>query len=915
MIRTTVRRVLLFLLVFLWLPVAAAGAEDPRPVRIGVLAYRGVAAAEAEWGAHAAYLDARLAPRTFQIVPLSLDAMSEAVRERTLDFIITNTGHYTTMEAAGHVTRIATRLLAGPEGPLDRFGGAAVARAGRTDLNGYADLRGKTLLVPDRDGFGGWLMHLGEALEQGIELHRAAAAITETGDQEAVVLGVLRGQADAGLVRSDLIESMAAQGKIRLADVKVLNPRREAGYPYALSTKLYPEWPLAQVTGTPDLLAREVLIALLNLPADSEAARAAGLHGWAVPLSYKAVDELFRTLRVGPYATVRFAFRDVLVRYPLAVAGGSAAIIILLSSALWHIARSRRRLREEVARRAEAEQSLRVLNVAVEQSPSSVVITDAGCRMVYVNDTFCRVSGYDRDEALGRDMGLLRSGLTPPSVYQEMWGRLAAGLPWNGDLCNRRKDGALFWERLTISPVVDADGRTISYLALKQDITLQRGFEMALDRAANYDSLTGLPNRTLAHDRLQRHLVEDGTVAVLHVATDNFTRINQSLGQAAGDAVIAALASRLAALTLETDTVARITGDEFLVIRAQAGNARPGDVAEVERLANAILSSAAQPIDVPGAALRVTVRIGIALAPRDGTDAIEVEKAAYSAALRAREAGGNAFRHFQQSMDAEARRRFELEVGLRAALENDALELYLQPFAEVATGRFVGAEALVRWRREGEGYVPPGVFIPVAESAGLVQEIDRWVIAAAAAAAARLRDRLGRPFPIAVNVSPKDLADRRMIDHIRQTLDRHRLPPDALEVEVTEGIFLAGEDKAAEVLRTLAEMGVPIAVDDFGTGYSSLAYLRKYPFSKLKIDRSFVAGVDQDAKLTGLVNAVTSMASHLGLKVTAEGVEREEELALLRRTGCDLVQGYLLARPMPLAQLETLLGVEEMETA
>jgi len=910
MTRTIVHRALVLLLLVLWPSLAVAGAEDARPVRIGVLAYRGVDAAQAQWGAHAAYLEARLAPRTVRIVPLGYDELTNAVHDRALDFVITNTGHYAELELTGGVSRIATRRLHGADGPLDSFGGTAIARAGRGDLESYRDLRGQALMIPDRSSLGGWQVHAGEALEQGIDLRHAARSIAETGNHEAVVLGVLEGRADAGFVRSDLIESMAAQGKIRLADLKVLNQRREPGYPYALSTKLYPEWPLAQVTGTPDTLAREVLIALLNLPADSEAARAAGLHGWAVPLSYKAVDELFRSLRLGPYATVRFAFQDVLVRYPLAAAGAATAIILLLSAALWHSARSRRLLRDEVARRAEAERSLRVLNVAVEQSPSSVVITDTECRMVYVNDTFCRVSGYERDELLGRDMGLLRSGLTPPSVYQEMWGRLATGQPWNGDLCNRRKDGSLFWERLTISPVVNESGHTISYLALKQDITLQRGFELALDRAANYDSLTGLPNRTLAHDRLQRHLVEDGTVAVLHVATDNFARINQSLGQAAGDAVIAALATRLAAVTVETDTVARITGDEFLVIRAQ-----PGDAAEIDRLANAILWTAAQPIEVDGAALRVTVRVGIALAPRDGTDAIEVEKAAYSAALRAREAGGNAFRHFQQSIDAEARRRFELEVALRDALENDALELHLQPFAEVATGRFVGAEALVRWRRDGEGYVPPGVFIPVAEAAGLVQEIDRWVVEAAAAAAARLRDGLGRPFPIAVNVSPKDLADRDMLDHLRRALGRHRLPPDALEVEVTEGIFLAGEEKAGEVLRALSDMGVPIAVDDFGTGYSSLAYLRRYPFGKLKIDRSFVAGMDQDPKLAGLVNAVASMAKHLGLKVTAEGVEREEELALLRQTGCDLVQGYLLARPMPLASLEALLGVEEMAAA
>ncbi|MGQ9369890.1 EAL domain-containing protein [Azospirillum sp. ST 5-10] len=890
-----------FLVSRAWAPRAWADGADTPTVRIGVLAYRGADAARAEWGPHAAYFAEQVPGMRFVVEPLAYADLAAAVRQRTVQFVITNTGQYTEMELADDAARVATRLKAGPDGqPLDRMGGVVIARAERSDLRTYADLRHRSILYPDRASLGGWQVHEGEARAQGIDLLRKAVLLPQTGNHEEVVRGVLAGRADAGFVRADLVERLAAEGKLRLEQIRIVNPREEAGFPYRLSTRLYPEWPLAVVAGTPDALAREVTLAALHLPADSEAARAAGILGWVAPRSYRPVDELFRELRVGPYADVRFAFGDVLARYAPGLAAAAVLVIVLLSGAVLRIAHSRRRLRAEMERRTEAERSLLILNAAVEQSPSSLVITDTERRILYVNDTFCRITGHARGEVIGRSVGILASGLTPASVYREMWERLGAGQVWSGDLCNRKKDGTLFWERATISPVLDPDGRIINYLAVKHDITLQRGYEDALERAANYDALTGLPNRALAHGRLKRHLVETNAVTVLHVATDNVARINESLGQAGGDAIIRELARRFCALVGDADTLARVTGDEFLVLH-------PGDRRQADALAAALLAAAAAPITVGRTTVRMTVRIGIAAAPGDGRTAIDLEKAAYSAAIRAREAGGNTVRHFLRSMDAEARRRVDLESGLRDALEDGGLELHLQPYAETATGRFAGAEALVRWNRDGEGYVPPGVFIPIAETAGLVRDIDRWVVDAAAAAAARLAKELGRRFPVAVNVSPKDLVDVALVDHVARALDLHQLPPDALEIEVTEGVFLSGELRAGKALRILHGMGIPIAIDDFGTGYSSLAYLRKYPFAKLKIDRSFVTGMDGDPTLCGLVNAVTAMARHLGLTVTAEGVERAEELALLRQAGCDFVQGYHLARPMPVDDLLALL--------
>ncbi|HSV29450.1 MAG TPA: EAL domain-containing protein, partial [Candidatus Omnitrophota bacterium] len=563
---------------------------------------------------------------------------------------------------------------------------------------------------------------------------------------------------------------------------------------------------------------------------------------------------------------------------------------------------------DEMARRAEAERRLRILDAAVEQSPASVVITRPDRTIVYVNDAFCALTGYDRSEVEGTDIRAMGADIIPESTRRELDETIQGGRTWTGDLCSRRKDGSLLWESAVISPVLGDDGDIANYLAIKQDITLQRSYEAALSRAANYDDLTGLPNRTLARDRLDRLCVDDEGAVLLHVGIDNLTRINDSLGQAGGDRVITELAERFQRICHASDTVARLGGDEFLVFR-------PGkrDDAEVALLANGLLAAAAEPIAVDMVEVRVTVRIGVAIGPRDGATAIELEKAAYSAAIRAREAGGNTIRHFQQTMDSEARWRIEAEYGLRLALSSSGLELYMQPYVDAQSGIFVGAEGLIRWRRPGEGFVPPSRFIPVAERSGLIRDIDRWVIEQAARSAAELRDELGQIYPVAINISPVDLHDTAIVDYTMSVLARHGLPPSAIEIEVTEGVFLADEESAGEALRAFDRAGIAIAIDDFGTGYSSLSYLRRYPVKKLKIDRSFVSGVDGDPKLRGLANAIASMARHLGVKVTAEGVERAEEWEALRDAGCDYIQGYLFARPMALPEVKRLVKAPALQ--
>jgi diguanylate cyclase (GGDEF)-like protein/PAS domain S-box-containing protein len=333
-------------------------ADGTIPIRIGVLAYRGQEHALKHWGPHADYLNAQLAPRRFEIVPMSYAALTSAVQRREIQFVITNTGHYTEMELAGGVSRIATRLMASPIGPLDRFGGTVITRADNIHLNRYADLKGKQLMVPDKSSLGGWQVHLREAIEQGINLEKDARTIIETKNHEKVVEGVLAGQADAGFVRSDLVESMAAEGRIRLTDLHIVNQRQAAGYPYLLSTRLYPEWPLARVAGVPDQLAKDVLIRLLALAPEHPAAKAAGIHGWTLPQNYQSVHDLFREARLGPYANLPITLDDILTRYGQPLAAFILIAFLGLGGLAWYISGVNVSLKREIRRRIEAEHSL-----------------------------------------------------------------------------------------------------------------------------------------------------------------------------------------------------------------------------------------------------------------------------------------------------------------------------------------------------------------------------------------------------------------------------------------------------------------------------------------------------------------------------------------------------------------------------
>ncbi len=336
----------------------ASGAPADEVIRIGVLANRGTEYAIKQWTPHAAYLNVELAPRRFEIVPLSFSELTGAVQRHEVQLIITNSGHYIEMELAGSVSRIATLVMRGPKGPLNQFGGTAFTRADNTRIQRYADLAGLKVMIPDKASLGGWQVHQREALEQGIDLEKDTDAVIQTGNHEKVVEGVLAGAADVGLVRSDLLESMAARGALRLSELRIVNQRDMPGFPYLLSTRLYPEWPLARLVGVSESLAKDVLICLLALPPDHPAARAAGIEGWTLPLNYQSVHDLFRETRLGPYANLPIGFSDVAARYGRPLAALVLLAFLTLGGVVWYVGGVNVNLKQEIHRRIAAEHSL-----------------------------------------------------------------------------------------------------------------------------------------------------------------------------------------------------------------------------------------------------------------------------------------------------------------------------------------------------------------------------------------------------------------------------------------------------------------------------------------------------------------------------------------------------------------------------
>jgi len=559
--------------------------------------------------------------------------------------------------------------------------------------------------------------------------------------------------------------------------------------------------------------------------------------------------------------------------------------------------------------RKRAEAQLHKLSRAVEQSPSMVVITDAEGRIEYVNSVFTETTGYQFEEVKGKTPAILNSGEREDAIFRQLWDNITSGKDWQGELRNRSKSGDLYWTLLSISPIVDEDQKITHFIGISEDISELKANQQQIESLAFYDPLTSLGNRRLFREQLEHELKvanrKESLLALFYLDLDNFKQVNDSLGHDSGDLLLQEVAQRLTATLRDTDMVSRLGGDEFTILLPDVN-----DAAEVSMVAEKILAAFQAAVRLKDQEVIITTSIGITMAPEDGRDWSVLMKNADLAMYRAKQQGRNNYQFFTSELNETVMRRLHMQQELRTAMDEQQFLLYFQPqWNLLGNVEMVGAEALIRWQHPEKGWISPGDFIPVAEELGLIVPIGRWVIYEACRAGRELYDS-GHSIRVAINLSLRQFRDPELLNTVQAALDETALPPHLVEFEITESMIMDDIDQVLRTLNALKALGTSLAIDDFGTGYSSLNYLKQLPVDLLKVDASFVRDIPHDRNDMEITAAVIAMAHKLGLKVVAEGVETQEQLSFLRDNGCEMGQGYLLAKP---ASLEALMDVLDFD--
>jgi len=910
------------------LPYASAADQE---VRIGVLSFRELEQTRQQWQPTADDLNARIDGVHFSIVPMYYRDLDLAVNHRDVEFVLTNPEHYITIREDHALSALATLMPMADGHPVNVFGGVILTRADRKDINSLADLRGKIVASPSEQSLGGYLMQRWALFKHDINISQIGHMQFTGMPHDKAVLEVLNGSADAGFVRTGVLEHMAREGKIRLDQVKVLELQPVASFPQMMSTDLYPEWPFAVMPDVPDQLVKQVMLALLQIQPEDNAARSGHYYGFSPPGDYASVEAMMLRLKVNPERAHEFNLRDVARKYAVKLIGGGLLLLLIMLTAAILLARTNRRLQRSRLESDRLENELQQANTSLEEKVAvrtrelqesearfrqmfeghaspMLLIEPGGGNIVNANHAAAAFYGYSVEQM--RTMNIRQFNVQSDQEIAEE--RLQAK--------NKNRNYFIFPHRLangemcTVevhSSPVDVAGRQLLF-SIIHDITERRQLEAQMHELAFYDPLTKLPNRRLLVNRLHK-VMSAATRSHRHAALmfldlDHFKILNDVHGHDMGDQMLVEVAKRILNCLRAQDSAARFGGDEFVVLIENLDEELNEAVMQADIVAEKIRHALALPYLLKQGNEDIThfssSSIGVTVFSRQIESMEQLLKWTDMAMYHAKDAGRNVIRFFDPDMQTTIETRAALEADLRTALEQQQFRLVYQVQVNDA-GKPQGAEVLLRWQHPSRGLVPPLQFISLAEDTGLIVPIGEWVLdTVCAQIRAWEDDELLGKLIVAVNVSARQFRQSDFVERIQTIVQKHAIQPRFLKLELTESLVLDHIEEAIAKMKALKDFGVSFSMDDFGTGYSSLSYLKRLPLRQIKIDQSFVRDITTDKTDLVMVKTIVDLGLNFEMDVIAEGVETEEQLRLLEQCGCASFQGYFFSKPIPLEAFE-----------